>query len=116
MNDPFILKSVVLYIIVLATCLACNSDSNSSDEAALIENYVSQQSVSFTKHASGFYYTVQDSGGSEIPTTVSTVIIEYDMFDLQDNVLEQVSVPLTIEIQRLFDGVVTGLRLIGRTG
>lgn len=116
MSCPYDSKSIILYFSLVVACIACGSDTNQVDETELLDNYVAQQSLAYTEHSSGFYYAILDSGSVDVPTTASTVIITYDLFDLDDMIIEQVDDPLTIDLDLLFDGIITGLRLIGRGG
>ena len=104
-----------LYVISLGF-LSCSSDSNNTNEEEILVRYVSQQSLDYTLHSTGFYYAIIDSGDFNIPTTASTVVLEYELFDLDDIIIEQVTEPLSIDLDLLFDGLITGLRLIGRSG
>ena len=118
MKRQFILVSILLSAFT-SIFIQCSSSTDLLDEEEmLIIEYVNQQSIEYTQHTSGFYYAILDSGTVEEPTSNSTVIVTYDMYDLDDNLIEQISDPdpLTIEMSRLFDGIVTGLRFIGRGG
>ena len=109
-----LLIAVVLVAVIVYSCSEPNESILSQIES--IEEFVEGRSETFTSISPELLFSVIDSGDMEAPGFSSTVMIEYIITDLDGQVLDAPESPITIQLNRLIDGLATGLSRIGRGG
>ena len=105
-------------ILVTVIVCSCSSEPNESilSQIESIEEFVEGRSEPFTAISPELLFSVIESGGMERPGFTSTVMIEYIITDLDGQVLDAPEAPITIQLNRLIDGLARGLGRIGRGG
>ena len=109
-----LLIAVVLVAVIVYSCSEPNESILSQIES--IEEFVEGRSETFTSISPELLFSVIDSGDMELPGFSSTVMIEYIITDFDGQVLDAPESPITIQLNRLIDGLATGLSRIGRGG
>ena len=109
-----LLIAVVLVAVIVYSCSEPNEPILSQIES--IEEFVEGRSETFTSISPELLFSVIDSGDMELPGFSSTVMIEYIITDFDGQVLDAPESPITIQLNRLIDGLATGLSRIGRGG
>ena len=112
------LALVALILLITAMYYSCSSEANETILAQIesIEEFVDSRSETYVSISPELLVSVIDSGDMEVPGFSSTAIIDYIITDLDGVVLDAPESPVTIELNRLIDGIVAGLRRIGRGG
>ncbi len=114
------MRPTLLAVILLFTAMyySCSSEANENILAQIesIEEFVESRPETFVAISPELLVSVIDSGDMEVPGFSSTAIIDYIITDLNGEVLDEPESPVTIVLNRLIDGIVTGLRRIGRGG
>lgn len=111
---------LLLIAVVLVTVIyvSCSSGPNESilSQIESIEEFVEDRSETFTSISPELFFSVIDSGDMVLPVFGSIVMIEYIITDLDGQILDAPETPITIQLNQLIDGLVTGLNRIGRGG
>jgi FKBP-type peptidyl-prolyl cis-trans isomerase FkpA len=108
-----------MVFIVISTYTGCSSnlDTILSNEQE-IKDYIGRSNLEYTSTTTGLYYSIIDSGEVEKPSFSSTVIIRYEIYQLDGDLLEKTpdDSSVTIDLDLLIEGLSQGIRLIGRGG
>lgn len=116
----------ILVILAIATSLfviACSKDKgckgvNPADEATALESFNSAHGITATKHYTGLYYQILDTGALGRPTRTSTVYVRYTGTRLDGTVFDSQSNPgaTGFSLSSLIEGWKIGLPMIGKGG
>ncbi len=113
----FLLIAALLFI-SFAGCLKQNQGCTTvkpQDEEKQILAYANANSITATKHTSGLYYEIMDSGTGGWPTVNSKVTVGYTGKLLNDNTFDQNS-SYTQLLNQLIEGWQIGIPLIKKGG
>ncbi|MCK5857322.1 MAG: FKBP-type peptidyl-prolyl cis-trans isomerase [Bacteroidales bacterium] len=70
----YILLAIVLF---LGTTYSCQKESQDEIDRKDIENYISNNGIDATRHASGIYYKIIKKGSSTHPNVSSQINVDY---------------------------------------
>lgn len=120
---------IVLALPLLITACSKNTDSYTctptnpttvapASELTALETYLAGKGLmgSVTRHASNFYYKIEDAGTGIVPTTCSNVVVTYEGKLTNDTVFDSNSTGVSFTLNRLIEGWQYGLQLLKKGG
>jgi FKBP-type peptidyl-prolyl cis-trans isomerase FkpA len=122
MNLKLILCAVFL---TTSTLFACKDKVENCDpvataakaeEVAILKNYLSLNSISFTEDSRGFFYRIVTPGEAAKPTICNSVSVKYKGKFTAGGVFDEAGVPVNFELSKLIVGWQEGIPLIGKNG
>ena len=104
--------------IVFSSCVKDSSCQaiNPASEETKIKDFATIHSITATKHPSGLFYQILDSGSAVKPTLTSKVFTTYTGRHLDYSIIEQHTTPLVFQLNSVIPGWQIGLPLIGKGG
>lgn len=111
---------VVLISLVSLSCLksgdkGCQALAPETEEPQMT-SFCNTHQITYTKHSSGLYYQIIDSGYGTAPTTQAVVSVAYTGTLLNGTVIDQQTTPATFRMDNLIGGWRVGLPLIKKGG
>ena len=106
------MKNSIFILLTFVLLIGCKKDTVTYQEQldmdiAIIENYLSQDSITATKDPSGLFYVIDEEGtGTEFPKFNSTVVLSYSGKLLDGTIFDSASTvnPLSSNLQSLIRG------------
>lgn len=114
------MKSVLFFLVLLATVISCKKDKTDYTETdrQIILDYIAAHNLTALSTSSGLYYVIEKAGSASHPIASSTVTINYsgNLPDgsIFDNTEE--GTPAIIRLNTVIKGWQEGIPLFGRGG
>ncbi len=109
-----------VWILLITTSLqmiSCLGPSQAEEDEDIIQDYISKNKLSPTKHNSGMYYIIKTEGAGNNPTVNNTVTVHYKGYLTNGNQFDgTTSNPATFPLFNLIPGWQIGIPLIKKGG
>jgi FKBP-type peptidyl-prolyl cis-trans isomerase FkpA len=112
----------LLSILLLVVCFtsACNKDKRTQDEIdrEIIIQYIEQENLNVTEHASGLFYEIIQEGNGEHPSPQANVTVRYKGYLTSGNVFDETTGTQTqkFDLPDLIEGWKIGIPLLSKGG
>jgi len=120
-----ILAGCMLIVLMASGCFKDNSDDNCTfdpcafvvpaAETVMVEEYLSTNNITATKHCSGMYYTIINPGTGNTPEVCDGVSVKYVGTLTNGTAFDQTADPVNFNLSTLIGGWQLGIPLI-KTG
>lgn len=119
-NRRLIAIAVIVFSIGFAACSknsGCKNVDPAAEDAAM-QSYNASKNIVATKHYTGMYYQILDSGSATHPTLASTVYVKYRGEMFNGVVFDEQTNPgaTGFSLSTLIEGWRYGLQMIGKGG
>lgn len=106
-----------LFTLVLISCGGTESFQDRIERNDMeIQDYLAANNIDAVMDPSGVYINVINEGGSEKPSLSSQITITYKGYDLDGNVFDQSTNPISFPLSGLIEGWQIGIPYFGKGG
>lgn len=88
----------------------------SAAEIAVIQNYLTANSLTATQHSSGIFYSISSEGSGDSPNLCSSITVKYKGMLLNGSVFDESTTNVSFPLINLIVGWQKGLPLITKGG
>ncbi len=114
------LASCLFLLILFPSCLKSKNQCNynpcevsaPASEVSTVENYLTTNSVTATRHCSGFYYVIDAAGTGALPDICSAVSVKYKGQLSNGSVFDQATTTVNFNLNQLIEAWKKGMILI----
>jgi FKBP-type peptidyl-prolyl cis-trans isomerase FkpA len=113
-------SGLLLIIILFSSCLKNKSQCDynpcevfaPASEISTVENYLTTNSLTATKHCSGFYYVIDAAGTGTLPDICSAVSVKYKGQLSNGSVFDQTTTAVNFNLTQLIEAWKKGMMLV----
>ena len=109
---------LLFFTLVFTSCSKDEDQEQALVDQQLIEGYLSENNLSATRHESGLYYIIEESGSGGNPSSNANVEVRYKGYFLDGTVFDQTqgTNSITFNLQNLIPGWQIGIPLLEKGG
>jgi len=110
--------SLLGIIILILVAPACKKDdkSQSTIDDEIIQQYLTDNNIEATKHASGLYYVITEEGNGAHPGPYATVSVTYKGYLTYGDIFDESTEPVSFPLPSLITGWQIGIPLLKEGG
>ena len=106
-----------ILLLPLLVFSSCNLEDQGEIDEEKIEQYLSDNKLTATRHSSGIYYLITTPGSGGSPTLTSTVTVNYKGYYLDNSVFDQTTgSPIQFPLSNLIQGWQIAIPLLQKGG
>ncbi|MEZ5147873.1 MAG: FKBP-type peptidyl-prolyl cis-trans isomerase [Bacteroidales bacterium] len=108
------MKRLLIFSLLILSIGACKKDkeTQADKDDKIIQQYLSDNDLEATKHASGLYYNITKEGSGYNPTVGYTVRVIYKGWLTNGTVFDEVTTPLDISLSSVITGWKIGVPML----
>ena len=111
--------SLLLFLIITMGCGSESQEEIDLKDDQLLQEYFAQNGLNPQKTSSGLYFTIDEPGSNERPSSISNVVVHYRGYFLNGQEFDSSiarGVPAEFNLQGVIPGWTEGIQLFGRGG
>lgn len=110
-------RLLLLPLLALLALSSCQKDDQAEIDEEKIKQYLADNKLSATRHASGIYYIIDQPGSGGSPLLTATVTVRYKGYFLDKTVFDQTTTtPIQFPLAGLIRGWQIAIPLLQRGG